>query len=173
VKEGMASPYILVLNNEDAVRWVVRESAAAFSPARRKQAELLGKGDELFVYTTLTCFGSGTADAPLLIARAAVAEDPVALDRPLQVGEGEYVVRCDISLTHLAPIKRGVGFKGLVGDLETFAYPEQETDSRFGIIRWSHRLRTALCPITEADANVLRAALEPFREGAAKAIHTY
>jgi hypothetical protein len=119
------------------------------SLGRERLSKRLQVGDELFVYTTRGCFGNPTRDRGRVMGEALVATSVEAHHRPVRVAGREFWTSCNLTLTSLAPFRKGVEIAPIVHKLEAFPNPKS----------WYMTMRRPLVPITRADAETLRHAL--------------
>lgn len=137
--------YLAVIGEREALAWVLRESRMAFPATRRSEVDRLSVGDELFLLTTRGCFHNPGRDRTRVIGRAVVATPVVPLDPPVELVGRDFPRACDLQLTALAPYLTGIELRRLVPYLD--AFPDSTT--------WSIRLRRALVPLSERDAELL------------------
>jgi hypothetical protein len=138
--------FLLVLNNGEAVKWVLEGSRMAFSEGARRDAEKLTVGDTLFITTTKECWGSAAGAATMIVGVAIVRTPAKALDEPLTIGSRTFVASCDLAVRGLAPFRRGVEFTRLVPHLAFIRKKAQ----------WGIYLQRTLVRLPADDAETVR-----------------
>jgi hypothetical protein len=149
---GMPSSHLLIIGNRAALSWVVTEQRMAFPAGREKAARALEEGDEIFLYTTRGCFRNPTRDLGRVVGRARIASPVRALDEPVAFGERTFPEGCRLEVSGLARCREGLILRDLVPRLSVF--PDPAT--------WSVRMRRASLTLPPADADLVRAEVEPF-----------
>lgn len=142
--------FLLPISDREPLAWIVREQRTAFPEHRRREAEALAIGDRLLLYTTRGCFRNPTRDRGRLIGTARVESTAQPLSKAIRFRERSYPIGIDVSIESLAKRGEGVELAPLVPSLESFPDPSS----------WSARMRRALVPITDADAERLSVVLE-------------
>ena len=142
------SAYLLPIAAREPLRWIVREQRTAFAAHRRREAEGLRAGDRIFLYSTRGCFRNPTRDRGRVFGLAAVTHGARARagGAAVEFGGTAYPIAVALRIDALAPPRHGLELAPLVPRLrETF--PDPAT--------WSARMRRALVPLAEADANLI------------------
>ena len=140
------SNYLLPIAERSPLRWIVGEQRTAFPAGRAREAGRLAAGDRLLLYTTRGCFHNPTRDRGRVIGLARVTAAARAGRRPVRFGAVSYPVEVELAIDTLAPYRGGVELAPLVSRLPgTFPDPAS----------WSARMRRALVPLAEADADLL------------------
>ncbi|GAA5036453.1 hypothetical protein GCM10023317_90380 [Actinopolymorpha pittospori] len=147
---NMASSFLLVLGEREALAWVLRERRMAFTGLRRREVERLSVGDELFLLTTRGCFHNPTRDRTRLIGRATVASEVTPLLPAIELGSRTFTRGCSLDIQLLAPYLSGVELSLLVPMLDSF--PSGDT--------WGIWLRRSLVSLCSRDAATVRAAVD-------------
>lgn len=147
----MARSYLLVIGDVRALAWVLAEQRMAFSDLRRSHATDLEAGDELFIYTTRTCFHRGYDDVGRVMGLATVKTKAQDLAEPVVLGGRRFISGCRISVQGLAPLREGVELRALVPELHAFPKP----------YAWTAWLRRTLLPLDGHDAARLHRELAP------------
>jgi len=138
--------YLLPIAAREPLRWIVREQRTAFAAHRRREAEALLAGDRIFLYSTRGCFRNPTRDRGRVFGLAAVTHGARAGGAAVEFGGTAYPIAVALRIDALAPPRHGLELAPLVPRLrETF--PDPAT--------WSARMRRALVPLAEADANLI------------------
>ena len=138
--------YLLPIASREPLRWIVREQRTAFAAHRRREAEGLRAGDRIFLYSTRGCFRNPTRDRGRVFGLAAVTHGTRAGGTAVEFGGTAYPIAVALRIDALAPPRHGLELAPLVPRLrETF--PDPAT--------WSARMRRALVPLAEADANLI------------------
>lgn len=146
--------YLLVLGDREALGWVLRNGRMAFPPTPRREVDSLRNGDQLFIYTTRSCFRNPTRDRGRVIGLAVAAEAVHSLPEPIELARRVFSRGCSIDLKCLVPLGRGAELAPLVGDMHAF--------EALGSA-WSVGLRRALVSLDEHDAAELSHALHRSR----------
>lgn len=164
----MPSSHLLIIGDRAALSWVVTEQRMAFPAGRAKAAHALAEGDEIFLYTTRSCFRNPTRDLGRVVGRATVASPVRALDEPVVFGERVFPEGCRLDVSGLARCREGLVLRDLVPRLAVF--PDPAT--------WSVRMRRAVadaargrrrpgaCAVGAVAAAVRRGGRGPPLEGA-------
>jgi hypothetical protein len=147
----MAQSYLLVIGDVEALAWVLAEQRMAFSNWRRSHAGALEAGDELFVYTTRTCFHRSQGDVGRVMAVATVKTSAQDLREPVDLGGRRFTLGCELTVGGLAPFREGVELRPLVPELHAFPKPHA----------WTAWLRRTLLPLDGHDAARLQRELAP------------
>lgn len=143
--------YLLVIGDREALGWILTEQRMAFPGTTRSEVRALAPGDTLLLYTTRGCFKNPTRDRGRVIA-AGTATTPVAtLEEPVDIAGRSFPVGCDVAFHTATPWSEGVELGPMVAELDTFAGAGSH---------WSIRLRRPLLPLTDRDAELLRARLD-------------
>jgi hypothetical protein len=138
--------YLLPIADREPLIWILRERTTAFAAHRRREAEHLGPGDQLLLYTTRGCFHNPTRDRGRIIGVATVKGKSRDLDNPVRFGNREFPIKVDLVLDVLVPRDQGVELAPIVKSLpKTFRNPAA----------WSATMRRALVPLDDAEAEVL------------------
>ena len=137
--------FLLPIADREPLAWIVTEQRTAFPHRRRREAEALDPGDQLFLYTTRGCFHNPTRDRGRVIGVATVTARSERLREPLRFAEREFTVGVPFRIERLAAQRQGVELAPLVKDLASFPNPRA----------WSVKLRRALVPLTETDGQLL------------------
>lgn len=143
--------YLLILGEATALAWVLAEQRMAFPAYRRAAAGRLNIGDELLLYTTRGCFYNPSRDMGRVMGVATVASHTVSLAEPVTLAGRAFTYGCNLCVSGVAPLHKGVELAPLVPELEVFP----DTHS------WSMWLRRPLLPLPAADAKLLRSKLGP------------
>ena len=98
----MPSTHLLIIGDRAALSWVLTEQRMAFPAGRSKAARALEEGDEIFLYTTRSCFRNPTRDLGRVIGRAAVASPVRALGEPVTFGDRSFTEGCHLEVSGLA-----------------------------------------------------------------------
>ncbi|MWA01953.1 hypothetical protein F8568_016545 [Actinomadura sp. LD22] len=159
----MSESYLLILGDRDAIAWVLEEQRMAFPATARAEVDRLAEGDELLIYATRGAFGNPTRDRGRVIGRAVATSGVAVLDEPVVFGERAFPRGCDLRVESLAPWGGGPELRPLVDRLE--AFPDARS--------WSVRLRRPLLRLPAPDAELLKAALDPFAGPRARNVNGY
>ena len=143
--------HLLILGDQDALGWVLRNERMAFDDRRARDAATLNVGDRLYLYTTRGCFRNPTRDRGRVIGKASVTSGVERLDEPVVVMGREFVLGCRFALLALAPRRAGVVLSELVSELAVF--PNKEA--------WSARMRRPLLSLPVEDARLIEQQLAP------------
>lgn len=144
--------YLLPIAEREPLRWILSEQRTAFPAGRSRDAALLRRGDRLFLYTTRGCFHNPTRDRGRVVGIARVAGAASTLGTPARFDGREFPIGVSLRIERLAPLRRGVELAPLVARLHTFPDPAS----------WSARMRRALVPLDEHDAELIERALLSF-----------
>jgi hypothetical protein len=150
-----------VLSEREALVWVLEHRRMAFPTHRCSEVAKLSPGDRLLLYTTRGCFHNPTRDRGRVVGVAHAASSVSGLDPPVTIAGREFGLGCRLTVDTLAPFPSGVELAPLVTELSVFPDPAS----------WSARMRRPLVPLSEADAELLVAALRPAK--VAPAIASY
>lgn len=142
--------FLLPIADREPLAWILAEQRTAFPPWRAREAEEIGPGDRLLLYTTRGCFHNPTRDRGRIIGLATVTASSSKLRNPVRFGDREYTVGVPFAIERLAPLRQGVELSPLVQRLSSFPNPRA----------WSGRMRRALVPLTSEDADLLVRELE-------------
>jgi hypothetical protein len=142
----MSAAYLLPIADREALAWIVSARRTAFGEHRRRDAEALAVGDNLFLYTTRGCFRNPTRDRGRVIGKAVVTTTAARARRAPAFGGREYPLVVELEIEALAPLRQGVELAPLVSKLRA-TFPDSAT--------WSVRMRRALVPLDGADAIVI------------------
>jgi hypothetical protein len=137
--------YLLPIADREPLAWILDEERTAFPSHRAREAEQLEPGDALFLYTTRACFHNPGRDRGRIVGIATVTGRSSALRTPIRFGGKEYPIGVRFRIERLAPRSEGVELSPLVERLSSFPDPRA----------WSARMRRALVPITDEDAELL------------------
>ncbi|MBC2900635.1 hypothetical protein [Streptomyces cupreus] len=147
----MPSTHLLIIGDRAALSWVVTEQRMAFPAGRSTAARALEEGDEVFLYTTRTCFRNPTRDLGRVVGRALVASPVRVLDEPVVFGERAFTEGCRLEVSGLASFREGLVLRDMVPRLSVF--PDPAT--------WSARMRRASLTLPPRDADLVRTELKP------------
>jgi hypothetical protein len=142
----MPRNYLLVIGDATALAWVLAEQRMAFPALRRSDAMALEIDDELFIYTTRSCFHNPTRDAGRVMGLAKVTTRVRDLAEPVVFGERRYTSGCALAIEGVAALREGVKLSPMVAELHIFPNPET----------WGMQLRRPLVPLDKHDATVLK-----------------
>jgi hypothetical protein len=143
------STFLLLLGTPEGLAYVLRERQMAFPPIRHIQLEV---GDQVLLYTTRGVFRNPPRDRGRVVGTAEVASPVTSLTSQRQIGGRVYTSGCELKITGLAPLGKGVELAGIVERLQVFQpYPHA----------WSVRLRRSILPLPSQDVDVIMALLEP------------
>ncbi|MCX5346638.1 hypothetical protein OG901_02315 [Streptomyces mirabilis] len=159
----MPSTHLLIIGDRAALSWMVTEQRMAFPAGRSKAARALEEGDEVFLYTTRSCFRNPTRDLGRVIGRALAASSVRVLDEPVVFGERTSTEGCRLEVSGLAGFREGLVLRDLVPRLSVF--PDTAT--------WSVRVRRASLTLPPGDADVVRTDLEPLLRPYGEAVEGY
>lgn len=137
--------YLLPIADREPLAWILSKQRTAFPPWRAREAAQLEPGDRLLLYTTRGCFRNPTRDRGRIVGLASVTGPSAALRKPVRFSGREYTIGVPFKIERLAPRPEGVELAPLVPRLSSFPNPRA----------WSGRMRRALVPITENDAEFL------------------
>ncbi|GAA4714736.1 hypothetical protein APR04_004067 [Promicromonospora umidemergens] len=143
----MASSFLLVISDREALGWILTEGRTAFPSARRLEVAALAKGDELFLYTTRSCFKNPTRDRGRVIGIADVVSPVVRLDEPVRFAGRDFPVGCALQIGPLAPFGHGVELAPLLTSLAAFDHTERA---------WSMKLRRPMLRLPDGDTQLIR-----------------
>ncbi len=153
------SAYLIPIAEREPLRWIVTEQRTAFSTHRRREAEALHVGDRVFLYSTRGCFHNPTRDRGRVFGLASVAAEARATATSVEFDGRAYPIAVDLEIEALAPPRGGLELAPLVPHLRR-TFPAPTT--------WSARMRRALVPLDEADAetiaDLLAGHVRPYRE---------
>ena len=82
---SVATGYLLILGEREALAWVLKAQRMAFPSTTRKEVQRLKVGDTVFLVTTRGCFPNPTRDRTRVIGQAQVTSPVEALDPPLSL----------------------------------------------------------------------------------------
>ena len=159
----MPSTHLLIIGDRAALSWVLTEQRMAFPAGRSKAARALEEGDEIFLYTTRSCFRNPTRDLGRVIGRAAVASPVRALGEPVTFGDRSFTEGCHLEVSGLARFREGLVLRDLVPRLSVF--PDPAT--------WSVHMRGASLTLPPVDADLVRTELEPLLRPYNEAVEEY
>jgi hypothetical protein len=143
------STFLLILATPEGLAYVLREGQMAFPPTRRIQLEV---GDQVFLYTTRGVFRNPMRDPGRVVGTAEIMSSVAPLASQREIAGRVYTSGCDLKITGLAPLGKGVVLADLVERLEVFQrYPHA----------WSARLRRSILLLPPRDAEAINALLEP------------
>lgn len=155
--------FLVPLGDRDAISWVLRERRMAFPRTRIDAADRLEAGDRLLLYATRGAWRNPTRDRGRIIAYATVAGPVRRFDDPLHLVGRDFHSGCRLRIEAVVPYPGGLELQPLVDRLEAFPKPEA----------WSVYLRRTLVPLSDADASLLEAALDPLLRPASEAVPSY
>jgi hypothetical protein len=145
----MAS-YLLPIADREPLIWILRERRTAFPVYRRRDAERLGRGDRLLLYTTRGCFHNPTRDRGRVIGVATIKRRAKDLAEPVRFGEKDFPIGVDLAFEALVSKGEGVELAPLITSLpKSFSNPAA----------WSASLRRALVPFDDKEAEQIAAKL--------------
>ena len=159
----MPSTHLRIIGDRAALSWVLTEQRMAFPAGRSKAARALEEGDEIFLYTTRSCFRNPTRDLGRVIGRAAVASPVRALGEPVTFGDRSFTEGCHLEVSGLARFREGLVLRDLVPRLSVF--PDPAT--------WSVHMRRASLTLPPGDADLVRTELEPLLRPYNEAVEEY
>ena len=102
-------PYLLVLGEREAIRWVLTNQRMAFPATARAEVTALREGDELFLLSTRGAFRNPTRDRTRVIGTAVALTAVEPLDEPLEIAGRTFARGCSIRVDSLAPYLGGLG----------------------------------------------------------------
>ena len=140
------NPYLLVLADGVAVRWVLENSQFAFTAASQTKSKRLEVGDTLFLVTTRRCWGNPDQDTTRIIGISTVTGPVNDYREPVRISQREFVCGCPLTIQTLAPIGSGADLSALAPQLETFG----------GSTNYGIRLRNTLVRLSSDDALAIR-----------------
>jgi hypothetical protein len=143
--------YLLVLADRDAIAWVLREQRMAFPATPRAEVSALAVNDRLFLYTTRGAWNNPSRHRGRVIGTARVQTAVQTLDRPVQIGGRNFWSECELAIDGVAPYPGGIELQPLASQLDAFPKPDA----------WSVYLRRPLLALSDADAALLDAQLNP------------
>lgn len=159
----MATAYLLILGDRDAIVWVLREQRMAFPRTPRAEVAALAEGDRLYVYATRGAWRNPTRDRGRVIGTARVTSGVRAFDAPLEIAGRQFYSGCTLSVDSLVPYPGGVELQPLVAKLAAFPRPDA----------WSIYLRRSLLRLPDGDARLLDRELRPVSTSREAALPTY
>jgi hypothetical protein len=143
------STCLLLLGTPEGLAYVLRERQMAFPPTRHIQLEV---GDQVLLYTTRGVFRNPPRDRGRIVGTAEAASPVTSLTSQCQIGGRVYTSGCQLKITGLAPLDKGVVLADIVERLEVFQ-PHPHA--------WSVRMRRSILPLPSQDVDVITALLEP------------
>jgi hypothetical protein len=143
--------YLLILGERQGLAWVLQNRRMAFTTRGAREAQVLRKGDGLFIYTTRSCFHNPTRDRGRVIGEAHVTSPVKKLRKPLEIAGRDFVDACELNIARLAPFGEGVELGELRQCLK--ALPADSS--------WGMRMRRVLLPLPDQDVQVIRRNLRP------------
>jgi hypothetical protein len=134
--------YLLPISDREPLEWILSASRTAFPSYRRREADALGVGDKLLLYTTRGCFRNPTRDRGRVIGVATVESKARELERPVEFGGREFPLLVELSFDMLAPRERGVELAPLISRLgRSFPKPEAGPQRCGGLsCPWTRRM---------------------------------
>jgi hypothetical protein len=139
------SAFLLPIADREPLAWILAQQRTAFPAGRVREAQLLRRGDRLFLYSTRGCFHNPTRDRGRIIGVAIVTANAEELEEPVRFGGREFPIGVKLRIQLLAPLRQGVELAPLVERLDAFPDPQS----------WSARMRRALVPLASRDAGRL------------------
>lgn len=139
---------MLVLADERALAWVLKEESMAFASRLRNHLRQLEAGDSLLLYTTSRCFRPQLPGQFIGTATALTAVAPRS--RALTIAERRFELGCELRVEQLTPLGQGLPLAPLVRYLD--AFPDTEG--------WRFSLMRSLVPLPEGDAAFILEALQ-------------
>jgi hypothetical protein len=116
------STFLLLLGTSEGLAYVLRERQMGFPPTRHIQ---LAVGDQVLLYTTRGIFGYPSRDRGRVVGTAEVASPVTSLTSQRQIGGRVYTSGCELKITGLAPLGKGVVLADIVERLEVFQPPSR------------------------------------------------
>lgn len=162
---AMASDYLLVIGDREALGWILAEQRTAFPDARRPEVRRLDVGDRLYIYTTRGCFKNPGRDRGRIIGRATVASITHLLPEPMVFSGREFPIGCDLQIKSLAPFGEGLDLADLTAELDALSGAPGG--------HWAFRLRRPLVQLSSADASLLNERLGPTVKSRADVLERY
>ena len=141
------STFLLLLGTPEGLAYVLRERQMAFPPAQRIQLEV---GEQVLLYTTRRVFRNPPRDLGRVVGTAEIAS-PITWSRR-QIGGRDYTSGCELKITGLAPLGKGVVLADIVERLEVFR-PNPHA--------WRARMRRSILELPSQDVDVIVALLGP------------
>jgi hypothetical protein len=140
------SAYLLPIAEREPLAWIVAAQRTALPATRRREAAAVVAGDRLFLYTTRGCFHNPTRDRGRVIGNARLTDAAAPLAEPVIFGGRQYDIGLDFEIETLTHFRDGVELAPLVRKLRG-SFPDPHT--------WSGRMRRALVPLHDVDADFL------------------
>src|SRR4051794_2893060 len=116
----MSTAHLVLVSDRAALSWVLTEQRMAFPPIRAQAVREIAEGDEVFLYSTRSCFGNPNRDVGRVIAAARVTEAPRTLEEPIVFGERRFTEGCALTIHGLAPFRTGLALRDHVEELTVF-----------------------------------------------------
>ncbi|PNH86115.1 hypothetical protein CXZ05_03160 [Arthrobacter sp. AFG20] len=138
---GKRTAYLLVLDEREAILWVLLNEQMAFPATPRREVSALRPGDELFLLTTRGAYHSPNRDRTRVIGTASVQSEVSQLDPQVEIAGRTFASGCRIKLQTLAPCRTGPDIGLLAPQIHALR----------GQKNWGQLLRRALVPIDDSD----------------------
>jgi hypothetical protein len=138
-------PWLVVINNGQALDWVLNEQRMAFKES--VSVAKLSVGAPIAIYATKAAFRKPSVDEGQLVASGRVAGDIV--HEPVHVAGATYAKWCALALDAVPPLRHGAPFRPLVPSLKFIVYKDG----------WFGYLRRTLVEVNYDDFRVLASAV--------------
>jgi hypothetical protein len=122
--------YLLIIGEQDALAWVLREHRMAFPSYRQREALEVAPGDRLLLYTTRGCFHNPTSGRGRVIGIASALNKPAVLAEPVDIAHRRFELGFGIELLSLARYREGVELAPLVPQLTTHMEDRLSSEQR-------------------------------------------
>src|SRR4051794_30479661 len=88
--------YLLIISDREALSWVLTTGRMAFPAGRATAVSSLRAGDELFLYTTRSCFHNPARDRGRVVGRGIATSSVKHLDRPVEIAGRRFSHGCTV-----------------------------------------------------------------------------
>lgn len=158
------SSFIVILNEREAIRWVLTHHQIAFTAAAaRREARALKPGDELFLYITRGAWHNPTRHRGQIVGSATLTTNVSAFDRPLEIARHQFITYAGIRITHLTKLQHGLDLSETAHELEAIKQPKA----------WYMYLRRSLLSINEVDAATIARLMPRSTDEASSVLSSY
>lgn len=142
--------WLIIVSNRTALEWILDTRRMAFRS--HVNTDQLQKGDRFALYTSRGAYGNTSRDESQIIALGRLTS-PVT-EASVRVGDEAFTKSCAISVERALPLRAGLPFRTLVGQLSIAKTARQ----------WPASVRRTVATLDDNDFRVIEAAFSALAE---------